>query len=281
MKFPTKEFLMGMGISLSFNTTIQAVKVTPEAAQIIADIERAESRSLKLHEKAKEVWKLYSEAGISWALALACFGGVMHECNKEIVMGATTAAYFEQMYKTYREKNIELYGHENDQAIKHEIAKDRITADKPRVIQTHNGELYHIYDEVTEQYFYATYKELEHAERELNRILDKECPVKYNHLLKMFKNADHKTKRGELLGWFLDDTFFDYHYWNESFFAHQYIELILDPVEIDGEEIYALRCTLEPLMEATWDPDIYMDARQTKEAFEAMIHTNPQDLQTL
>lgn len=247
-------FFMGAGIGLSTLTTIEAVRVTPEAySQIYGE-------DLSWKEKVQRTYKYYIPAGISYVASLGCFGLAVKGYTDEAAKFAMAALVADSRYRNYREQNIKLNGTEKDEAVRHAMAEQSVKAHPPIRPIGHNNEFL-VYDEITDQYFYATEKEFAHVEREMNRILGKESPVRYNYLLKMFRNADSTKSEGELFGWFLDDTYSDYHYWNESFFGRPYMEIFGDPIEIDGEEVYVLRCSVEPLMEAVWDPDIYKDAQ--------------------
>ena len=248
---------MGAGVGLSALTTVEAVKATPEAYSLI------QGEDLTLIEKAKRTYKCYTVPACAFAASLACFGFAMKGYNSQIAdatEAAIAASYFAQKYKDYRAKNIELHGKECDKEVIEAIVKDQMAKNPPVVSTGYSGK-YHVYDPVTDQYFYATYKELEHAEHEMNRILPKESTVKYNYLLSFFKEADHTLDRGEIIGWFMDDTYEEYHYWSASFFGVPCMELSFNKVDIDGEDIYYLGCSVDPLMEATWDYDIAKDAQ--------------------
>ena len=67
-----------------------------------------------------------------------------------------------------------------------------------------------------------------------------------------------------MFGWFLDDTFAEYYYWNESFYARPYAELEFVPsgeVTDQQEEIYILTCSIEPLAENNMDDSEAMDSQ--------------------
>jgi hypothetical protein len=174
------------------------------------------------------------------------------------------AAYslYEGKYKDYKAKNKELFGEKADEKVEEEVRRDNIRKTEP--LYPGRSEEYLVYDEVTRQYFYSTYKEKEHAQEQLNRILGKESAVSYNYLLSMFKQAEHRTKIGNIFGWFLDDTFADYYYWNESFYGRPYAELTFEPsgeVTDQQEEIFILRCSLEPIAENNMDDSEAMDSQ--------------------
>ena len=188
--------------------------------------------------------------------------------RKEASLAALYSLY-ESKYKSYREKNRELFGDDKDAQVSEAVLREEIRKSKPSdPIFPGRPEEYLVYDELTRQYFYATMKEKEHAQEQLNRILCKESAVAYNYLLALFNNADHKTKLGNIFGWFMDDTFAEYYYWNESFYGRPYAELTFEPsgeVTDQQEEIYILRCSLEPVAENDKDDSEDMDARDKAE----------------
>lgn len=249
----------GMGIALGGVATYEGIRATFAMTEDGYDKNYILSKNVPITKKAKIIGKYYWRVGASSALALGCFLSAAHGYSAQIANGAAIAAYWKKYAKEYRLKNRELYGEENDKNVEQAVIKDHISQNPPP--KKKDSDAFLIYDPVTDQYFEATQKELDHCEREMNRILGKASPVEYWFFLKHFRNAKYNLPICNDIGWFLDDSYYDYHYYNESFFAHEYFEIYLDPIEAPEGDVYVLRCNIEPMLNLELDADVVKDAQ--------------------
>ena len=260
----------GLAIAGSIETMASTIRAVPKVEAKINDMKKSKALDypfdyegtieLDKKEVIKRCWKDCVPPGLSLtATIFFILAANQTHLGKEAGL-AGAVSYYESKYKEYKAKNRELFGDKADEKVEEEVRRDKIR--KTEKLFPERSEEYLVYDEITGQYFYATYKEKEHAQEQLNRILGKECAVSYNYLLSMFKNADHRMKIGNIFGWFLDDTFTEYYYWNESFYGRPYAELTFEPtgeVTDQQEEIYVLRCSLEPIAENNMDDSEHKD----------------------
>lgn len=255
----------GMAIVTSVETVALTAKATKDVWDEVYDLR--ETIVVKPEPEAVDYVRACWKHCIPPALSLSATIFLILAANQAHIRKETSLAalysLYERQYKEYREKNRELFGDKADAKVQKEVLKKELKRHENKLYPG-RAEEYLVYDELTRQYFYATMKEKEHAQEQLNRVLAKESAVAYNYLLACFKNADHTQKLGNLFGWFMDDTFAEYYYWNESFFGRPYVELTFDPtgeVTDQQEDIYVLRCSLEPLAENNMDDSELMDSQ--------------------
>ena len=252
----------GMGIAFGGMATYEGIKATFDMTDDGYDRDYICDRSISLKEKTKIICKYYWKVGMNAGLALGCFSMAMRGYSSKVAEAASMtsiAAYWKKYAQEYRAKNRELYGEENDKNVDQAVIKDHISQNPPP--KRKNSDAFLIYDPVTDQYFEATQKELDNCEREMNRILGKASPVQYWFFLKHFRNAKWKLPICEDIGWFLDDSYYDYHYYNESFYAHEYFEIYLDPIEAPEGDVYVLRTNIEPMLDLGLDADVVKDSQ--------------------
>ena len=253
-------FLMGAGGAFSLTATLDGVRSTFNVIEDGYDRGYFLSKEVPAKDKLRVISKYYWHTGVKMGLATGCFVGAMCGYNSQIAGATAIASYFEKELHDYRRKAADLYGEEADKHIREEVVKERVEQNPPP--SRNSQDAYLIYDPVTDQYFEATQKEIDHAEHELNRIFCKECAVRYNYVLRFFRKANSKKAIGDDIGWFLDESYYEYHYYNESFFAHPLVEIVLDPQPgPDGSDIYVLYFTEEPMLNLELDADVVKDSQ--------------------
>lgn len=251
--------LMGVGMSFGVTATAEGIKQTFRFVEDGYSKNYIFDKKVPLKKRLSTVGKYYWQVGLPSALAAGCFLTAQKGYSAQIANAMSLAAAYKRYIKEYRDTNRELYGDENDKNINDAIVKDHISKNPPP--EKKRSDAYLIYDPITDQYFEATQKELDHCERNMNRILGKESPVGYWFLLKHFKGVKWDKPICYDIGWFLDDTYADYHYWNESFYARQMFEIQLDPQETPNGTIYILRFNIEPMLNLELDADVVKDAQ--------------------
>ena len=250
---------MGLGMSLGVTATAEGIKQTFRLVEDGYTRDYILNRNVSIKQKVKVIGKYYWPVGATSAMAAGCFIAAQHGYSAQIADAVGLAAWWKRYAKEYRAKNRELYGEENDKAVEQAIIEDHISQNPPP--KRKNSDAFLIYDPVTDQYFEATQKEIDHCEHEMNRILGKECAVEYKFLLKHFRNAKWNLPICSDIGWFLDETYADYHYWNESFYAREIFEIYLDPIDAPEGEVYILRFSIEPMLNMELDADVVKDAQ--------------------
>jgi len=169
--------LTALGVSGSITTAYLTGRAAYASASIIqAEEELDVERVLTVVDKTKLVWKLYIPAGLSGLATVAMIVSASRVGSRRTA--AITAAYSisEKAFVEYQEKVIETLGEKKEQAVRDQIAQDRITNNpvaNSTVVMTANGnvlccELY------TGRYFNSDMETLRKAENELNARLLRE-----------------------------------------------------------------------------------------------------------
>ena len=169
--------LTGIGITGMVTTTILAVKATPKALDIIADIkERHEEdtdKKIVAKEFLKEVTPVYVPAFITGVASAACLIGANSIHSKRNAMLAAAYTISDTAYREYREKVIDTMGEKKDKMVKDEIAKDKIKNDPVQnheVIVTKQGTTL-CYDCIFGRYFRSDMETIKRAITRINRDL--------------------------------------------------------------------------------------------------------------
>mgnify|MGYP004519466439 FL=1 len=204
--------LTGVGIAGMITTTILAVQATPKALRLLeekkADI--SETEKLPPIEVVKAAWKVYVPAVLTGILSTVCLIGA-NSVNQR--RGAALAAAYslsESALKEYREKVVETIGKKKEQAIRDDIAKDRVTANPVReVVVTDRGSTL-CYDSLSGRYFKSDIETLRRTVNDLNRRMRDEMFISLNDFYCAVDNPDlSPTKLGDSLGWNIDKGYID------------------------------------------------------------------------
>lgn len=204
--------LTGVGIAGMITTTILAVQATPKALRLLeekkADI--SEPEKLPPIEAVKAAWKVYVPAVLTGILSTVCLIGA-NSVNQR--RGAALAAAYslsESALKEYREKVVETIGKKKEQAIRDDIAKDRVTANPVReVVVTDRGSTL-CYDSLSGRYFKSDIETLRRTVNDLNRRMRDEMFISLNDFYCAVDNPDlSPTKLGDSLGWNIDKGYID------------------------------------------------------------------------
>ena len=204
--------LTGIGIAGMITTTILAVQATPKALRLLeekkADI--SESEKLPSIEVVKTAWKVYVPAVLTGILSTVCLIGA-NSVNQR--RGAALAAAYslsESALKEYREKVVETIGKKKEQAIRDDIAKDRVAENPVReVVVTDRGSTL-CYDSISGRYFKSDIETLRRTVNDLNRRMRDEMFISLNDFYCAVDNPDlGPTKLGDRLGWTIDKGYID------------------------------------------------------------------------
>lgn len=204
--------LTGIGIAGMTTTTILAVQATPKALRLLeekkADI--SESEKLPSIEVVKTAWKVYVPAVLTGILSTVCLIGA-NSVNQR--RGAALAAAYslsESALKEYREKVVETIGKKKEQAIRDDIAKDRVAENPVReVVVTDRGSTL-CYDSISGRYFKSDIETLRRIVNDLNRRMRDEMFISLNDFYCAVDNPDlGPTKLGDRLGWTIDKGYID------------------------------------------------------------------------
>lgn len=199
------EILTGIGIAGMVTTTVMAVKATPKALDLMAEIKEYHEEDTDKKALAKDVLlkvaPVYIPAVILGTLSVSCLIGANSVNLKRNAALATAYTLSESALKDYRGKVIETLGEKKDQAVRDAIAKDKVdqnpVVDK-EVIITNNGETLCL-DTLSGRYFKSDIEKLKRAENELNRQMLRDDYISLNEFYDEIGLSN--TKIGETVGW--------------------------------------------------------------------------------
>lgn len=121
------EILTGIGIAGMLSSTIMAVKATPKALDIIAEI-KGEKLGKKEETKkiVKKVAPIYIPTVITTGLSIACIVGASSINHRRNAALATAYSLSESTLKEYQQKVIETIGPKKEEEIQQKIAQDHV-----------------------------------------------------------------------------------------------------------------------------------------------------------
>ncbi len=206
------ELLTGIGIAGMVTTVVLAVRATPKALRLIdekkADI--PEEETIPRIEAVKAAWKVYVPAVLTGILSTICLIGANSVNQRRNAAIAAAYSLSESALKEYREKVVETIGERKEQAIRDDIAKNRIAENPVReVIVSDRGSTL-CYDSLSGRYFKSDIEKLRRIVNDLNRRMRDEMFISLNDFYCAVDNLDlGPTKLGDMLGWNIDKGYID------------------------------------------------------------------------
>lgn len=212
------EILTGIGITGMITTAVMAVKATPKALILIGEREDEWDKEtmgtddfhhMPKIEAVKVAWKCYIPSVIVGGISIACLVGASSVNLKRNAALATAYALSESTLKEYQEKVIQEIGEKKEQAVRDNIAKDRIEKNpvsKSEVIMTEKGETL-CYDTLSGRYFKTDIDKLRKAENDLNRQMRDDIYVSLNEFY--YAIGLDPIKIGDSIGWNIDKGYID------------------------------------------------------------------------
>lgn len=185
--------LTALGVSGTLTTAYLATKASFKAARVIDSEQERLDRNEKSHpmdnkEKSRLIWKLYIPTGISGVLTVGCI-----IAGTRIGMKRTAAAYSlltvsEKAFSEYKEKVVEQIGAKKEQAVRDQIAQDRINKNPEQgVIVVESGTVM-CYEMHTGRYFNCDMETLRRAQNTINAKMISEMDASlsdFYHLVRL------------------------------------------------------------------------------------------------
>lgn len=205
------ELLTGIGIAGMVTTVVLAVRATPKALRLI-DEKKADipEENIPRIEAVKAAWKVYVPAVLTGILSTICLIGANSVNQRRNAAIAAAYSLSESALKEYREKVVETIGERKEQAIRDDIAKDKIIENSVReVIVSDRGSTL-CYDSLSGRYFKSDIEKLRRIVNDLNRRMRDEMFISLNDFYCAVDNPDlGPTKLGDMLGWNIDKGYID------------------------------------------------------------------------
>lgn len=173
--------LTSFGVSGALTTAYLAAKAGYQSVEII-EREKTRFRNGEIafstpdnlftkRETVKLLWKLYIPTAVSGALTITCIVAGARLSNKKTAAAYSLLTISEKAYTEYREKVIEQLGERKEQAIRDEIAQDRVkeTSGQGIIIVGSGGVL--CFESHTGRYFNSDMETLRKAQNTINAQL--------------------------------------------------------------------------------------------------------------
>lgn len=228
VKKHSPEILTGIGIAGMITTTVLAVRATPKAMLLIeeakhnqnlenlktahengTDEDYAPVDKLSLADTIKATWTCYIPAFAIGTASVCCLIGASSIHLKRNAALATVYAISESAFKEYQDKVVEEIGEKKEQAVRDNIAKDKVDKNpvsKTEVILTEKGNTL-CYDVLSGRYFKSDIDAIKKAENELNRQMKFDDYVTLNEFYAALGLSDIKI--GDTLGWDIAKGYID------------------------------------------------------------------------
>ena len=210
------EILTGIGITGMLTTTVTAVRVTPKASNILAEIKDKHSEDTESKEMAKEVVKnvfpLYLPSLLICGISIGCLVGASSINFRRNAALATAYALSESALKDYQKKVIDTIGEKKEKEIQGSIAQDKLNQNpisNNEIIITGKGDTL-CYDTISGRYFKSDIEKLKKIENELNSRLLREDYISLNDFY--YEVGLSSTNQGNDLGWRVDRGLIEFNF---------------------------------------------------------------------
>lgn len=164
--------LTALGGSGTVTTAYLTAKATFTAARVIDKAQEIEDRNVKSHpldnkEKFKLVWKLYIPAGVSGIVTIVCVIGASRTSSTKTAAAYSLLSVSEKAFTEYKEKVVEQLGPKKEQAVRDQIAQDRVNNTQQGMIVVSPGMVL-CFDLHSGRYFNSDMETLKKAQNAIN-----------------------------------------------------------------------------------------------------------------
>src|SRR5580765_1923963 len=123
-------------------------------------------------DQVKLVWRQFLPAVASGVLTIASIITANKISSKKIAALAVAGGISERALQEYKDKVVEKFGVTKSDAVRDEIAQDRVNTDRPsQLVVVGSGNVL-CYDMLTGRYFESTMEDIKRAENKLNNELN-------------------------------------------------------------------------------------------------------------
>ena len=229
------EILTGLGVAGFVTTTVMAVKATPKALEVLAEIKEKHADDSDKKEYCKEFVKkvvpLYIPSAVVGGLSIGCVVCANSINTKRNAALAAAYTLSETALSEYKEKVVETIGEKKEKAVREAVAQGRVDktpVENKEVINTGDGDELCL-DYHSGRYFKSTIDKLRKAENDLNRRMLLDSYVSLNDFYSEIGLSG--TRQGELLGWNIEKG---------------YLKLELDATIVDDKPCIVLDYRVSP-----------------------------------
>lgn len=179
-------------------TAVLTAKETPKALQLLEEAEKENEQPLTITEKVIVATPTYLPAIAVGASSILCIFGanILNKRTQASLMSAYTMA--DNLYRDYRNKNIELYGEENDKAIMEEICRYNSSYHQIGGVTTPDAKVRWC-EPISGRFFEAYEREIMDAEYHFNRNYTLRGAACVNELFEFLGLPE--CHDGDTIGW--------------------------------------------------------------------------------
>jgi len=167
--------LTAIGVMGTLTTAYLTGRASFKAAEILSYAENGKHlgarKPIEFREKVQLCWKLYIPAAGTAVVTIAAIIGANRIGTRRAAALAAAYSVSERAFEEYRAKVIEKLGDRKEEAVRDEIAQDRVKrdpVDDRTVIVSGRGEVL-CYEAYTGRYFKSDMETLRKAENDINR----------------------------------------------------------------------------------------------------------------
>lgn len=189
-------------------TIIATAKAAPKANDILAKHEANKGEKLSPVEKTVALASVYWPTALLGACSLACFIGANSINLKEKAALAGAYSIAEKKLTEYQDKVTETIGVKKEQAIRDDIARERVENNPPvdnQIIITGKGETL-CFDTISGRYFKADIEDIRRAVNDINEIVRSDDIAMLNDFYNQIGLGSIRI--GDDLGWTSEDKKF-------------------------------------------------------------------------
>lgn len=202
------EILTGLGVAGMITTTVMAVKATPKALDLMAEIKEKHEHEEDRKEFAKDVFTkvapVYIPSAILGAASIACVIGASAVNYRRNAALATAFSLSESALKEYQDKVVETIGEKKERVVRDAVAKDKVDkvpVETTEVYVTEHGTTL-FFDPLSSRVFTSDIETIKKAQNELNRRMLIENSISLNEFYAEIGLPGNEV--GEILGWNVD-----------------------------------------------------------------------------
>ena len=196
--------LTGIGVAGLITTVVMAVQATPKA-HIVLEEEGLGDRYISKREMVRLTWRYYVPTAIMGGLTIACIIGANSINLRRNAALAGAYSLTEAALKEYQAKVIETIGDKKEQAIRDDIAKDRVKEHplgEREVIITGKGDTL-CFDVLSGRYFKSDIEKIRKIQNDLNYVLLNDVFLSVNDVYYALGLSGVKT--GDDMGWDINE----------------------------------------------------------------------------
>lgn len=195
------EIAVGVGLAGMIIASVEAVKVTPKALELIEEKKQETKKDqLEIKDVIEASWKCYAMPIVIGTASATCIIGASKTNWKRKTALTTAYTIGETKLIDYQNKVVSLLGKGKDKEIKENIAKDKIENNPIQnvVITDGSGDTV-CYDVISGRYFKSNKETIRKIVNDLNMRLIDDGYVSLNDFYYELGLADSKV--GDDLGW--------------------------------------------------------------------------------